>query len=124
MSLITFACAAPVASWTPSVNPSYGGGYAQFEEHYQPQGFAGADFYCYDHGHNHGRVLEWAALPEADMVTLLAFLATMHGGVHTFTFTDYEATAYTVSRILNFQAFQFQNMTLTLYETSLELEVA
>lgn len=123
MDLISFSCASPVASWAPSVNPATGGGYSQTEEHYQPKGFAGADFYSYDHGHIHGRILKWEALPKADMITLLAFMAAMHGGVHTFTFTDYDAATYTASRILNYQAFPFKNVTLDFYQVALELEV-
>jgi hypothetical protein len=124
MSLITFTCAAPVASWTPSVNPKYGSGYAQEEKHFQPKGFAGSDFYSYDHGHTHGRILEWAMLPAADMTTLLTFLGLVHGGVHTFSFKDYDGTTFATSRILNFQNIQFQHRLLLYYEVSLELEVA
>ena len=123
MSLISFSCASPLASWSPTVNPAKGGGYSQNEEHYQPQAYAGADLYVYDHGHIHGRLLTWEALPKADMITLLAFINLMHGGVHTFTFTDYESTSYTGCRILNYQDFQFKNLTLELFQVALEIEV-
>ena len=123
MSLITFACAAPVASWSPSVNPRYGGGYEQGIDIFQPRGFAGSDFYSYDHGSNNIRTLYWAMLPAADMATLLTFLGLVKGTV-AFTFTDYDAMDYTASRILNFQSFPFEHVILTHYEVTLELEVA
>jgi hypothetical protein len=124
MALISFSCASPLASWSPSVNPRYGGGYAQNEEHFQPKGFAGANLYSYSHGHAHGRTLEWGMLPAADMATLLTFMGLMKGGRYPFSFTDYDAAVYTACRILNFQNFPFKNRTLTYYETMLELEVA
>lgn len=120
MSLITFTCASPSASWTPSRNPKYDG-YAQTEEHYQPLDFAGSDLYSYDHGHTHGRTLEWSALPAAEMTTLLAFVAAMHGGVHTFTFTDYDSTTYT-ARIIS-QALTYRSILNGFYAVTLEIEV-
>jgi hypothetical protein len=121
MAHISFSCAAPVASWSPSVNPAFGR-YAQTEEHFQPQDFAGADLYSYDHGHSHGRVLEWTALPAVDMVSLLAFMMAMHGGVHAFTFTDYDAATYT-ARILNSGKFPYRQTVAGFYEATLILEV-
>jgi hypothetical protein len=122
MAPISFSCAAPVASWSPSVNPGLGR-YAQTEEHFQPQDFAGADLYSYDHGHSHGRVLEWTALPHGDMMSLLVFLSLIHG-VHAFTFTDYDGAVYTTCKLLNFQSIPFKNLTLSYFETVLEIEVS
>jgi hypothetical protein len=124
MALISFSCAAPTASWSPSVNPRYGGGYQRGKERFQPKGFAGADFYSYSHGELDTRILQWGALPAADMATLVTFLALMHGGVHTFAFTDYEATVYATCRVLNFENFPFKNILGSYYETVLEIEVA
>jgi hypothetical protein len=124
MSLISFSCAAPVASWSPSRNPRQNGGYRSGKERFQPKGFCGSNFYVYDHGSVNIRVLEWAMLPQADMATLLTFLSAVHGGVHTFAFTDYDTTVYSTCRVLNFQEFPFKNATQTYYETMLELEVA
>lgn len=124
IGLISFSCSSPAASWAPSVNPRRGGGYAQGEEHYQTQDFAGNDFYSYDQGGPpNTRLLEWSLLPAADMATLLAFMAAMKGGRYKFSFTDYDSTVFTVCRILNFQAFPFTHRTLTHYEVSLEIEV-
>jgi len=123
MALISFTCAAPAASWSPSRNPKHGGGYEQGVEVYQPKGFAGADFYSYDHGSKRTRRLFWAMLPAADMATLLTFLGRVKGTV-VFTFTDYNSTAYPASRILNFQSFPYRHVTLTFFEVTIELEVA
>jgi hypothetical protein len=123
IGLVSFSCAAPVASWSPSVNPARDGGYLRGLEIFQPTGFCGADLYSYDHGSKDTRTLRWEALPAADMATLEAFLATIHG-FHPFTFTDYEATACAVSKILNFESFGYENLTLTLYRVTIQLEVA
>jgi hypothetical protein len=125
MALISFSCAAPVATWSPTVNPSYGGGYSRGKERFQPKAFAGSNLYSYNHGMTiDSRLLEWTALPAADMAALLTFLGLMHGGVHTFTFTDYEATAYTACRVINFASVPFKNLQRDYFQTTLELEVA
>jgi hypothetical protein len=123
MALISFTCAAPVASWSPTVNPKRGG-YFQGEERYSPTGIVGAYFYSYNHGLVDSRILEWGALPAADMSTLLTFLALMHGGRHTFSFTDYDLTVFTACRVLNFSNLPYKYLTQTLYTVTLELEVA
>jgi hypothetical protein len=125
LGFISFSCAAPAASWSPSRNPKYGGGYARTKKRFQPKDFSdGGDLYSYCHGEKEGRVLEWEMLPDADMTTLLAFLAAMKGGRYSFTFMDYNSVVYTACRILNYEAFPFKNQTLLFYETILELEVA
>ncbi len=125
MGLISFTCANPVASWWPTVNPKYGGGYARSKERYQPKEFSdGGDIYSYSHGEKDGRTLEWGMLPDADMTTLLTFLAAMKGGRYTFTITDYDSFPLYGCRVLNYEAFPFTNRTLLFYEIILDLEVA
>ncbi len=125
MAIISFTCAAPVASWTPSVNPKYGGGYARSKKRFQPKDFSdGGDLYSYSRGDKEGRTLEWSMLPDADMTTLLTFLAAMKGGRYKFTITDYDSFPLYGCRVLNCEAFPFKNRTLLFYETILELEVA
>ncbi len=123
IGLISFSCAAPVASWSPSVNPRREGGYLQGTEIFQPTGFCGADLYSYDHGSVNTRTLEWSFLPAADMETLLTFLGLVKGQ-YTFAFTDYEATVYSACRVRNFEDFEYRHVTLDYFETSLEIEVA
>ena len=125
MNLISFTCASPSASWTPSVNPRRGGGYAQAEEHFQPKNFAGSDLYSYDHGGPPpSRILELPMLPNADMATLLIFLAVMKGGFYKFVFTDYDSAVFTSCRVLNFQSFSYKAATLSRYSVTLEIEVS
>jgi len=152
MSVILFTCSAPAASWSPSVNPRYGGGYAINKTRFQPMDLSdGGDLYSYSRGERDGRIFEWAALPSADMDSLLIFLAAVCGGRYPFTFietfpgysqnitnesherltdesmthiiTD-DANVFTSCRILNFESFPIKNITRTHYECFLELEVA
>ncbi len=124
MALISFACAAPVASWSPSINPKSDGGYRRSKERFQPKDFSdGGDLYSYSHGEKDGRTLEWAMLPEVDMDSLLVFLATINGGRYTFNFTDYDTIIYTGCRVLNCDSFPFADSLLKYYETVLEIEV-
>ncbi len=125
MGLISFTCANPVASWWPTVNPKYGGGYQRSKERYQPKEFSdGGDVYSYSHGEKDGRTLEWGILPDADMTTLLTFLAAMKGGRYTFTITDYDSFPLYGCRVLNYEAFPFKNRLSLYYEIILDLEVA
>lgn len=124
LGFISFSCAAPAASWSPSRNPKYGGGYARTKKRFQPKDFSdGGDLYSYSHGEKDRRVLEWEMLPDADMTTLLAFMAAMKGGRYTFSFTDYDINIYT-ARILNYEAFEFLNRTLLYWKVMLEIEFA
>lgn len=125
MGHIFFTCANPVASWSPSVNPKYGGGYTRSKERYQPKELSdGGDVYSYSHGEKDGRTLEWEMLPDADMTTLLTFLAAMKGGRYTFTITDYDSFPLYGCRVLNYEAFSFKNRLSLYYEIILDLEVA
>lgn len=123
-SLITFSrSSAPITSWNPSVNPNEGGGYAQAKEWFQPKDYSdGGDLYSYSRGSAKSRILEWDALPAEDMDALLRFISIVKG-VYTFTFTDYEATSYSSSRVLNLSSFRFLYRTLWHYSVMLEIEV-
>lgn len=123
--LISFICAAPVASWSPSINPKSEGGFKRSKERFQPKDFSdGGDLYSYSHGNKNERILEWAMLPETDMDSLLVFLKAVEGGRYTFSFTDYDTSVYMACRVLNFESFPFADSLLKFYETVIELEVA
>jgi hypothetical protein len=124
MSLITFArVAAPAGSFSPTVNPDFGG-YMQGRQWYQPKNLSdGGDPYIYSKGEKGKRYLKWTCLPDADLTLLLAFEAAMSGGRYKFTFTDVDTTAYTASRILN-NTMSYRESVSGYHEVNLEIEVA
>lgn len=125
MSLVTFSrVSAPVASFSPTRNPFYGG-YVR-----RKQWLAGVDLsdggdpYSYAHGELEARVLRWSKMPLADLTNLLAFVATLSGGRYNFTFTDTNGTSYTNSRIMNDSSVEWVDVGAGRYDVTLEIEVA
>ena len=98
MSLITFVCASPSASWEPTHNPVYGSDDARMIRRHQPVDMAGADVYSYNKGQSCPVSLKWAAMPTADLAALIAFFATVAGHAKTFVYTDWNGTAYTARK--------------------------
>jgi hypothetical protein len=125
MSLITFVCASPSASWTPTHNPDYGSGNVPMIQRHQPIDLTdGGAVYSYNHGESIPLSLNWAAMPTADLTTLLAFLTTICGSRNTFVFTDPDAAAHSATRIANARALAYREVEVGRHEVSLELEVA
>jgi len=125
MSLIAFdRAAAPAGSFSPTVNPDYSG-YQQGRQWYQPKNLSDSgDPYVYSKGEKGKRYIKWSYLPDADLVDLLAFVASMSGGRYKFTLTDVDGTLYTASRILNSGALTYRSMVNGYNEVELEIEVA
>jgi len=123
MSLITFSCTSPAATWAPTVNPQRGGRVESIEN-FQPKGFCGTALYSYNHGSQQGVSMEWGYMPAADMTNLLTFLDAMAGGRYPFTFTDYDASTHS-ARVLNYEAFPVKYSMQKLYfKCVIDLEVA
>jgi hypothetical protein len=125
MALVTFSrVSAPVASFSPTTNPVYGG-YVR-----RKQWLAGADLsdggdpYSYAHGELAARVLRWTKMKAADLTNLLAFVSAISGGRYAFTFTDTDGTSFTNSRIMNDGAIEWRDVGAGRYEVTLEIEVA
>jgi hypothetical protein len=125
MALITFArVAAPAGSFSPTKNPDYSG-YQQGRQWYQPKNLSdGGDPYVYSKGEKGKRYIRWTYLPDADLVSLLAFVASMSGGRYKFTFTDVDGTVFTASRILNSESLTYRSTVNGYNEVTLEIEVA
>ncbi|HSW62164.1 MAG TPA: hypothetical protein VLH56_02415 [Dissulfurispiraceae bacterium] len=125
MGLITFArVAAPSGNFSPTVNPDYAG-YQQGRQWYQPKDLSdGGDPYVYSKGKKGKRYLKWGTLPDADLTSLLTFVAAMAGGRYMFTFTDVDAAVYASARIINSGNMSHREVSAGLHEVYLEVEVA
>jgi hypothetical protein len=99
MGLISFVCASPVASWTPTCNPVYGDGLARVTRCHQPRIFCGADLYSYNHGRSGSISLGWNRLPATDKDNLIAFFDAIYGQATKFVFTDRDAETYTAQLV-------------------------
>ena len=122
MALITFVCASPTASWSPTHNPNYGGGNSRAIRKHQPVDMSdGGDPYSYSHGASEGISLRWAKLPTADLTTLLAFFSTIAGSAKAFVYTDPSSVTHTVrlSGDVNHNHVESER-----HEVSLELETS
>lgn len=95
MQLITFVCASPAASWTPTHNPSYGSDDMAMLRRHQPVGRCGADVYSYNKGSYRSATLKWENMPTADLTALEAFFNAISGRRWTFTYTDWNGISYT-----------------------------
>ena len=123
MSLITFSCASPSASWSPTQNPVYGAGNSRSIRRHQPKGRCGADIYSYNKGASETQSLRWSKLPTADLTTLLTFFDTIGGAAVTFTYTDGSGSAHAATRLLN-DTLRHRHIASNYHEVSLDLEVA
>ena len=124
MALITFVCAAPSASWTPTHNPNYGEGDVPMIQRHQPVNLSdGGDVYSYNKGQSTPVSLKWAKMPTVDLITLLAFFATIGGAAHEFAYTDPDAVEYT-ARLANAEGLIYRYVESSRHEVALELEVS
>ena len=98
MQLITFTCASPAASWTPTHNPNYGSEDMAIVRLHQPTRRVGADIYSDNRGAYRSASLKFANMPTADLTALRTFFATIGPG-KAFTYTDWNGTAYAAKRV-------------------------
>jgi hypothetical protein len=122
MSLITFSCTDPSASWSPTHNPDYGDGNSRLVRRHQPRGRCGSDIYSYNKGASEVQYLKWNKLPSTDLATLLTFFETISGAVHMFTYTDHEGNAHTARLITS--SLKHRHVDPTRHEVGLDLEVS
>jgi hypothetical protein len=123
LSLLAFLSASPAASWYPTHNPNYGSSISPVVQRNQPIDMAGSNVYSYNKGRIAPISLRWENLPSADLVTLLAFFATLSGGAHTFTYADPYENRHT-ARLLNPDNLPHRYAQEARHSISLELEVA
>ncbi len=121
MPLLTLTCAAPVASFTPSVNPDYGDGYGRVEQYHQPARFCGGLVYSYSRGKKTKWILGWPLLPTADLTELTDFFEAIGQGT-SFTLTDVDGVTHTVKQIT--RTLTWEEAQVGFYEVSFELEEA
>lgn len=123
MSLISFSGTAAGSTWTPSINPSYGGGYAVGKLVQQPKDFSdGGDIYSYGHGEVDSRTFSWPMLPATDVSNLITFMDAVRGGACTFEFTDYDAATYS-ARLKNYDSFEYRYQDISYFEVTVEIEI-
>jgi hypothetical protein len=119
MSLITFVCASPSASWSPTQNPNYGSG--RVRRKHQPVDMSDdVDVYSYDHGESGGANLEWKSMKTANLDNLTAFFTTIAGPAKAFTYTDPDGAAHT-ARLIG--GLSHRNTQSNRHEVRLELEI-
>jgi len=124
MSQITYTCASPPASFTPTVNPSYASGYIQNKRYHQPKRLADDGTpYSARKGESGARTIGWPdpLLPEADLLSLVAFFDTIHGPANTFTFKDMDDVTYT-ARLVG-DSLSWREVETGRYDVSHNLEI-
>lgn len=122
MSLITFECASPAATWSPTHNPNYGSDDPAIRRHQPVDLSDGGDVYSYNHGQSTPITLHWAKMPSADLATLLAFFTAIAGAANTFTYTDWDADTHTVR--LASDGLNHRYSDATRHDVTIDLEVA
>lgn len=121
MSLVTFSCASPAASWSPTRNPDYDPGYIRTKRYHQPIAYADDGTpYSYRHGESGERTLHWAKLPAADLTAGRAFFEAIGPG-KAHTFTDKDGTAYTAKQVEN--SLEWSEVAPGYYDVGVGLEI-
>ena len=122
MALITFVCANPVASWSPTHNPNYGGGNSRVIRKHQPVDMSdGGDVYSYGHGASEKIHLGWAKMTTNDLNAVLSFFSVIFGSANAFTYTDPNGVTH-ASRLIG--DINYKHVESERHEVSLELEAS
>ena len=120
MSIIKLSGSA--ATWQPSMNPSYGGGYTRKKVWQQPKDMSdNGSLYSYNYGALNQWSLHWPAMKSTDATSLVTFLESVSGNYYTFTLIDYDATTYTV-RLTNQDSFTIRRIDSSLCEVLIEIQ--
>jgi hypothetical protein len=122
MSLITFTCASPPASFTPSVNPIYAPGYIQTKRYHQPKRLSDdGSVYSYRKGESGVRTVGWPKLFALEMTSLIAFFDTIENHVNSFTFKDRDDATYTARQVAD--SLTWREVEPGYYDVSVDLEI-
>lgn len=122
MSLVTFVCADPAASFAPSVNPDYDPGYIRTKRYHQPRRMM--DDGMFDSarkGESGSRTVQWPKLPAADLTDFIAFFDTIGGPDNPFTFTDLDGAVYAARAVAD--SLTWREVAPGFYDTAVDLEI-
>jgi hypothetical protein len=125
MALITFVRAtSPIASWSPTHNPDYGGGSVKIKRYHQPVDLSdGGDAYSYNYGESGERSVGWNLMPSADLELLIAFFDTIHGAANKFVFTDLDEEVHT-AQLINADSLTWREVAPGFYAVQVELDLS